>query len=196
MIIDRVRSILLETHGRGPIFLAAVVLVAGILAQGGGVATAGTFDNTGKASPVGPWGPAFHNLRIYISLPKSTVKAGGPILVDVKIEDFGPPLIIVRTDAPFEYKADFAPLQAGDRGAVRLKGLRHSFAVWQQFASFYTGTIYSTTVDLWEIYDVSAGSYKLTLESTIMPGSVTAEPAIGPAITTLISNTVQLTIVK
>jgi len=192
---DRGRNRQQETHARESIHLAVLALIAGILTQGG-VATAGTFDNTGKASPVGPWGPVSHNLRMYISLPKSTVKAVGPILVDVKIEDLGPPLIVVRTDAPFEYKADFAPLHVGGKGAVRLKGLRHSFAVWQQFASFYTGTIYSTSVDLWEIYDVSAGTYKLTLESPIMPGSVTAKPATGPAIANLISNTVQLSVVK
>jgi hypothetical protein len=129
----------------------ALLFLSVMLSPGLGFASEGSVDSASSAAPNVTWGPVSHNLQMSISLPKSTIKLGEPILVNV----------------------------------------------WYQFWALYTGTTYAATVDFTDMYDIGIGTYKLTLESSIFPTSMTAEtPVRKTPITTLTSNTVQLTVVK
>jgi hypothetical protein len=175
----------------------ALLFLSVMLSPGLGFASEGSVDSASSAAPNVTWGPVSHNLQMSISLPKSTIKLGEPILVNVKIEDLGPPLIIARDGHASQYKAIFVSAQPGASPAPKLQDYPRSFDVWYQFWALYTGTTYAATVDFTDMYDIGIGTYKLTLESSIFPTSMTAEtPVRKTPITTLTSNTVQLTVVK
>lgn len=175
---------------------SAIFAVIAILIQGLGITSAGTADSANSATPI-TWGPVSHNLQMSISLPKSTIKVGAPILVDVKIEDLGPPVTIARDGHGSQYDAEFVSAQPGASPAPKLRDYPRTYNVWYTFWSLYTGTTYSVTVDFTDMYDIGIGAYTLTLVSSIFPMSLTAKTPVGKTpIATLTSNTVQLTVVE
>lgn len=174
----------------------AIFALIALLTQGLGIALAGTVDSAKSATPI-TWGPVSHNLQMSISLPKSTIKVGEPILVDIKIEDLGPPLTIARDGHASQYEAIFVSAQPGASPAPKLRDYPRTYNVWYTDWSLYTGTTYSATVDFTDMYDIGIGAYTLTLVSSIFPLSLTAETPVGKTpIAKLTSNTVQLTVVE
>ena len=150
----------------------------------------------GPNAAYGPWGAPSKNLELSISSHVATFRQNQPIWIKVYLRNLGPEILVTRPNIPSEFQVTCVGASIGT-GCTRRPSLLHAFSSTGDFdQQLDKGAVYATSIDLNEMYTFAPGHYLIRLTTAVRKGNPSAATVNSPAIATLESNGIYITVVK